>query len=254
MFTRLVPTLLALWLITGCTPLRGTPGRSAVSAPTVQEQYDLGVRYMKRGYYTRAIEQFNRIRNYYRDDPFSVKSELAIADVYYRKNEWDQARLAYDDFMRLHPRHPDLDYVIYRIGLTLYKKAPRISARDQTWTRQAVNTWSGFEGRFPESEHQPDVQEKLRECRERLAHKELIIARFYANPQRKAWSAVLGRVDGLLRTYPNSDYVPEALELKVVAHAWQGEMAMARATLDRLRTVDDEVARRAARKFDNISL
>ena len=83
---------------------------------TVQDQYELGLRYLNRGYYAKSLETFNRIRNYHRDDPLSVKAELAIADVYFKKREWDQARLAYEDFMRMHPRHPDLDYVTYRVG------------------------------------------------------------------------------------------------------------------------------------------
>ena len=52
---------------------------------TVQEQYDLGQKYLRRGYYTKALDQFTLIRNYYRDDPLSMKAELAIADVYYKK-------------------------------------------------------------------------------------------------------------------------------------------------------------------------
>lgn len=233
-------------------PASAQSRRGGSKGLTVEEQYELGVKYMNRGYYTKAIEQFNRIRNYYRDDPYSVKSELAIADVYYKKNEWDQARLAYDDFMRMHPRHPELDYVTYRIGLTLYKKAPKAAGRDQTWTRQAVNTWSGFDGRFPESEYHDDVQEKLRECRERLARKELIIAKFYANPQRKAWHSVLGRVDGLLRTYPNSDYVPEALELKALAHAYQGEADMVDTVMAKLSELSPDTARRAERRLSRV--
>lgn len=219
---------------------------------TVEEQYELGQKYLKRGYYTKAIEQFNRIRNYYRDDPYSVKSELAIADVFFKKHEWDQARLAYEDFMRMHPRNPELDYVVYRIGLTLYKKAPTVAGRDQTWTRQAVNTWSGFEGRFPESEHQVEVQEMLRECRERLAKKELVIAEFYEN--RAAWNSVLGRVDGLLRVYPTSEYVPDALELKAIAHASEGQPDQASEVLAQLTALDEERGSRLERRLARITV
>ena len=233
-------------------PVQAQSRRGGVQGLTVEEQYELGMRYMNRGYFTKAIEQFNRIRNYYRDDPYSVKAELAIADVYFRRNEWDQARLAYDDFMRMHPRHPDLDYVIYQIGLTLYRKAPQAAGRDQSWTRQAVNTWSGFEGRFPESTYQDEVQEMLTECRERLARKELIIAQFYANPQRQAWQAVLGRVDGLLRIYPGSEYVPEALELKAIAHAWRGEEELVEAVMARLWELSPETARRTERRLRRV--
>jgi len=233
-------------------PAAAQSRRAGSQGLTVEEQYELGVRYMNRGYYTKAIEQFNRIRNYYRDDPHSVKAELAIADVYFKKSEYTQARLAYDDFMRMHPRHPELDYVTFRMGMTLYKESPKAAGRDQTWTRQAVNTWSGFEGRFPESEYHDDVQEKLVECRERLARKELVIAQFYANPQRKSWHSVLGRVDGLLRTYPNSDYVPEALELKAIAHAHQGETVMVETVMARLNELSPETARRAERRLRRI--
>lgn len=219
---------------------------------TVEEQYELGQKYLKRGYYTKAIEQFNRIRNYYRDDPYSVKAELAIADVFFKKHEWDQARLAYEDFMRMHPRNPELDYVVYRIGLTLYKKAPSVAGRDQTWTRQAVNTWSGFEGRFPESEHQTEVQELLRECRERLAKKELVIAEFYEN--RAAWNSVLGRVDGLLRVYPTSEYVPDALELKAIAHASEGQSDQASEVLTQLSALDAERGSRLERRLARITV
>ena len=34
---------------------------------TVQEQYELGLKYLKRGMYIKALEQFNRVRNYHRD-------------------------------------------------------------------------------------------------------------------------------------------------------------------------------------------
>ena len=74
---------------------------------SVEEQYELGLKYLKRGYYVKALEEFNQIRNYHRDDPYAVKAELAIADLYFSKSEWDQARLAYEDFLRLHPRHED---------------------------------------------------------------------------------------------------------------------------------------------------
>ena len=115
---------------------------------SVEEQYDLGLRYLKRGYYVKALEQFNKIRNYHRDDPYAVKAELAIADVYFEQAEWDQARVAYEEFMRLHPRHEDIDYVVYRLGLTSLKKSTKVAARDQTWTRHAVTTWAGYESRF----------------------------------------------------------------------------------------------------------
>jgi outer membrane protein assembly factor BamD len=243
----LIPCIL-LTLILGFTLSR--PALAERDAPSVAEEYELGQRFLKRGYYVKAMEQFNRIRNYHRDDPYAVKAGLAIADLYYAKGEWDQARLSYMDFQRSHPRHEDLDYVVYRIGLSVYRKAPRIAARDQIWTRQTVNQWTGFGSRFPESEYLPEVSEKLLECQERLAKKELVIAEFYV--RREAWKAVRGRVEGLLHSWPESQYVPDALALLAQAQAWEGDLETALRTMARLAELDAQQAEALKSRLDRI--
>ena len=184
---------------------------------SAQEQYDMGQKYMDRGNYTKAIEYFNVVRNYYRDDPLAQMAELAIADVYYKRAEWDLARYSYDDFRRRYPRHEQVDYATYKIGMTLYKKSPKFAGRDQRWTAQAIQSWSEYETRFPESEYREEVEEKRWECSERLSKKELQIAQFYA--KRLAWEAVRRRSSGLIQGYPTSQYVVEAKVLQVQALA-----------------------------------
>ncbi len=213
---------------------------------TVQEQYELGLKHMNRGYYVKALEQFNRIRNYHRDDPLAVKAELAIADVYFKKHEWDQARDAYEDFLRWHPRHADTDYVVYKLGMSMYKKSNRIAARDQTWTHRAADTWTGFESRFATSEHKEEVAEKLADCRERLAKKELIIAEFYR--RRKAWVSVEGRASRIVASHAATASLPEGMALLAEARAWQGAAEEAEALLQKLDTIDAKEAARARRK------
>jgi outer membrane protein assembly factor BamD len=199
-------TFVLLAALVGCVPM-GTVS----STPTPQERYESGQRYLSRGYYERAMEQFSTLRNYYRDSIYGVRAELAIADVYFKQGEWDLARVSYDEFVRLHPSSEELDYAVYRLGLTSYKKASRFADRDQTWTQVAVNVWTGFDVRFPESEYLDEVQEALTEGRNRLATKQLRIARFYSN--RDAWPAVVGRLEGMLRQYPESENTEEALSL-----------------------------------------
>jgi outer membrane protein assembly factor BamD len=234
----LLTLLVPLSLSTGCAHL------GARDRQTVAEQYELGLTLMGRGQYVRALEQFNRVRNYHRDDPHAVKAELAIGDVYFKKAEWDQARVAYEDFARMHPRHPDLDYVVYKVGLSMYKKAPKAPGRDQTWTKHSVNSWSGFSSRFPDSTHRDEVEGKLTECRERLANKELRIAGFYK--RRKAWPAVSSRAEGLFRVYPKSASARQGLVLLAEASAWQGERAKADLAIEKLRSLDPAAADQAA--------
>lgn len=209
-----------------------SPAHAAPRAVSAEDVYALGLKYLRNGYFTKALEQFNRVRTFYRDDPYSLKAELAIADIHFKKNEWDEARLAYEDFMRAHPRYPELDLVVYRLGLVIYKKSPAIPDRDQTWTRQTASVWAGFGARFPESEHRGEVEKYLAKVQERLAKKELLIAQFYA--RRNAWSAVVGRTEGLLRTWPQSPDRGEALALLGEAQHNLGNTEAATGALGRI--------------------
>ena len=142
---------------------------------SVEETYAQAEKFLKRGYYVKALEEFQSIRNHHRDHPLAVEAELAIADVYYEQGEWDLARMSYSDFQRLHPRHVRLDYAVYRHGSAALQKASRIADRDQTWTQQAVNTWSAARGRlegmvqrYPSSADLPRALAMLAVCAERL--------------------------------------------------------------------------------------
>ena len=186
---------------------------------TAEERYEAGLRFMKRGYYTRALEELTRVRNYHRDSPFSLLAQLAVADLHYNKGDFDQARYAYEEFATYHPRHEKLDYVTYRIGLSIYRRAPRAAGRDQSSTRGALNVWTSFATRYPESEHIDEVEVLLAKCRDRLAAKELWVAQFYE--RRQAWRAVRSRTEALLQRYPTSQHAPQAMSLLGIAlHSW----------------------------------
>lgn len=217
---------------------------------TVEEQYELGQRYLKRGYYIKAVEQFNRIRNNYRDDPLAIDAELAIADVHFKKGEWDLARSAYDAFRRRYPRHQQIDYVVYQIGMTFYKKAPKFAGRDQTWTAQALASWDYFEERFPQSEHGVEVLEFREECLERLAKKELRITEFYV--RREAWVSVQGRAKGLVQVYPESSYLSEGFYWLAISASYTEEQELVEAALAQLDELDAELSATARKKIERI--
>jgi outer membrane protein assembly factor BamD len=203
-------------------------------APTAEELFEQGLKQMRRGYYTKALESFNRVRNYHRDDPVSLKAQLAIADLHYKKGDFEQARFAYEEFASLHPRHENLDYVTFRIGQSIYRRAAKFAGRDQTATKSAVNVWTGFDSRFPESQYLDEVNKLLTRGRSRLAAKELFVAKFYA--RREAWGAVRGRTEYLVRRYPDAEQVEPALAwLGTALHEW-GSVDEANAVRQRLAT------------------
>lgn len=199
---------------------------------TAEQLYEDCSRNFQRGYYTKALEICNRVRNLFRDNPVSILAELSVADIYYKRGDFEQSRIAYEDFSRLHPRHQKMDYVSYRIGLSIYKRAPRLAGRDQTSTRQAVNAWAAFDSRFPNSEHLVEVDKLSMKARNRLAMKELHVAKFYAG--RKAWGATQQRLEGLLMRYGNTPTAPRATAMLGIAYHQWGMSQQALAMKDRM--------------------
>ena len=245
---RLIFLVFLSWLASIGFPQNAQAKRS--KGLTVEEQYELGQRYLKRGYYIKAVEQFNRIRNNYRDDALAIEAELAIADVHFKKGDWDIARTSYDAFRRRYPRHERIDYVVYQIGLTFYKKAPRFAGRDQTWTSQAISSWARFEDKYTTSEYGVEVLELREECLERLAKKEIRITEFYV--RREAWVAVQRRAKGLVQEYPDSQYKAEALYWLSLSSTYTNEIETVTAALVQLDALDPERSAVARRKIDRI--
>lgn len=217
---------LALWMTAV------SPPAWAQSDLTPDELVDLGLRQIRRGNYTKALATLQRVRNYYRDDEASVRAQLAIADLHYKKRDFEQARFAYEEFRDLHPRHPSLDYVTYRIGLSVYKRASKWAGRDQGATRSAVTVWTGFDRRYPESEHREEVDRLLTKGRNRLANKELYVARFYE--RRDAWASVRGRAQGLVTRFPDTEAATEAYTLLGMAFHATGDPDTAAAVRGKL--------------------
>ena len=195
---------LALWMVASAPVW-------AQSDATPDELVELGLRQLKRGNYTKALTTLQKVRNYYRDDPASIRAQLVIADLHFKKRDFEQARFAYEEFRDLHPRHPDLDYVTWRIGLAVYKRASKFAGRDQAATRSAVTVWTGFDRRYPDSEHAEEVGRLLGRARARLANKELYIARFYE--RREAWRSVERRARGIVDDYDDTTAATEAYAL-----------------------------------------
>jgi outer membrane protein assembly factor BamD len=229
--------ILMLLIVAFALPVaaEAAPANSA----TAQELYERGLRQLRRGYHTKALESFTRVRNYHRDDPLSVKAQLAIADVYYKKHDYEQARYAYEEFATYHPRHENLDYVTFRIGMSIWKRAPRMAGRDLSANRGAVNVWTGFRTRFPESKYADEAEEHLLKERSRLAHEELYVAKFYA--RKNAWGAVRRRSEYLLVRYPDTVWADDALlHLGTALHAW-GQTAEATQVRERLAETESKL-------------
>ncbi len=150
--------------------------------------------------YPKAIESFQEVIDNYPYSDFSLLSEIAIADIHFEREEYEEASSYYHDFVELHPNHPKVAYALYRNGLCSYNQM-RAADRDQAPTREAVLQFRALLERFPGSEMAGDARIRLAECEDRLALQITDIADFYFD--QDDFHSAARRYDQALASFPS---------------------------------------------------
>ena len=164
---------------------------------------------LEKGYYKSATEAFGKIKDRYPYSKFAIEAELKMADALYNSKEYEQAYDSYYDFERLHPKNPNIPYVMYRKGMSQFKQASTID-RDQSQIYKAKEDFERLVKRFPKSEYATMALTRIRECYISLAEYELYVARYYF--KMKKYRAAMDRYHYLVKNYPDLGQYHEALE------------------------------------------
>lgn len=196
--SRLARLLLVL-LLALAVPVSASAG---VEPEDPEELYEQGLRQMKRGYYDEAIISFEKVRNQFPFNKYSVLSELRVADCLFEKASYLEAVDSYRQFARLHPRHPEVDYAIYRTARAEFKLAPSVPQRDQQHTRLGLKHVREFEERFPESEYLDEVDRLRFKANRRLARAATQVGNFYW--KQREWVAAERRYRLSIEQFPEA--------------------------------------------------
>ena len=155
-----------------------------------------------------ATQKFDEVE---RQHPYSLwanKAQLMAAYSYYLSNLYDEAIVALDRFIQLHPTSKDVAYAYYLKGLSYYEQISDVS-RDQLMTELALSTLDELIKRFPESKYARDAKLKIDLTKDHLAGKEMEIGRYY-HTQRQ-YLAAINRFKNVIDDYQTTTHVPEAL-------------------------------------------
>jgi outer membrane protein assembly factor BamD len=156
-----------------------------------------------------ALPQYRDVKNRFPYSKYAVLAELQMAEIYYKKEDFAQAQGAYQLFKELHPRHPKIDYVTFKIGESLYMQLPSTVDRDMTQAPGAIKEFEVLMRDFPNSPHVPEAKKRRLEVIRKLAEKELYIADFYFRTD--VWQSAIVRYEKYLKEFPQHDKRPRAL-------------------------------------------
>jgi outer membrane protein assembly factor BamD len=196
---RLLPVLSLLFLVAAC-------GGKKDVLPKGNEPdkflYDRGIETLGEKHWLTAREYFRRIIDSYPQSNYRPDAKLGLADSYLGEDSTESLILAvneYREFLTFYPTNARADYAQYKLGMTHFKQM-RASNRDQSETSQAVLEFTVFVAKYPNSPLLPEVQQKLRESRDRLSTHEYEVGVFY---YKQSWyPGAIDRLKALLKDDP----------------------------------------------------
>ncbi len=100
--------------------------------------------------YPAAAALFDEVERQHPYSSWATKAQLMAAYAYYQHNDYDDAIVALDRFIQLHPSNSDVPYAYYLKGLSYYEQISDVS-RDQKMTEYALKTRNQLVSRYPES-------------------------------------------------------------------------------------------------------
>lgn len=181
------------------------------------------------GAYEKSIKYFEKLESRYPYGRFAQQAQIDIAYAYWKSGEPASAVAACDRFIKLHPNHPNVDYVYYLRGLVNFNEDLGIlglisqqdmTERDPKGARESFDAFKELVFRFPDSKYTPDAILRMKYLVNALATLEVHVARYYM--KRNAYVAAINRAQYALINYPEAPATEEALYIMVKAYDLMG--------------------------------
>jgi len=155
---------------------------------------------------------------------------MDIAYAYYRLNDQPQGLAAVDRFIKLHPNHPNVDYMYYLRGLINFNDRTSIfdtftdqdnTERDPKAVRDAFDSFKLLAERFPDSTYTPDAMARMKYLVNAMAQYDVHVAKYYY--RRGAYVSAVNRSQAAIKDYPDAPAIEEALFIMMRSYEALGQ-------------------------------
>jgi outer membrane protein assembly factor BamD len=180
-----------------------------IDASTPEGAFKLAEEYEKDERFDEAIQAYQDVRTKYPYSKLATQAELRIADVHFKREAYAEAQGSYQLFKDFHPKHPQVDYVTFRLAMSYFNQLPSSIDRDLSVADKAILYFDEVINSYPTSQYVAEAKSKREDSLKKLAEKEIYVANFYY--KRDNYESALQRYEYLLSKYPNLGYDARAL-------------------------------------------
>ncbi|MEJ2452468.1 MAG: outer membrane protein assembly factor BamD [Gammaproteobacteria bacterium] len=215
--------ILILSLLQGCASSGSSDDPTA--GMNAEQIYKKANAELKSGDYESAINFYERLEARFPYGQFADRAQMEIVYAYYKDNQQESAILAADRFIKLHPNHPNVDYLYYMRGLASYSLSKSFldslfnvdpTERDPKSARRAFEYFVELIKKFPKSRYAPDAAKRMVAIRNNLAKYEVHVANY--DLSRGAYLAAANRSKYVVENYQRTPAVADALAIMVQAY------------------------------------
>lgn len=199
------------------------------SGLNAKQIYEKASAQLKDGDYETAIKFYERLEARFPYGQYAERAQMEIAYAYYKDNEQESAILAANRFIKLHPNHPNVDYMYYMRGLASYDLTKSFldnlfnvdpTERDPKAARRSFEYFAELIKKFPKSRYAKDAVKRMIAIRNGLAKYEVHVANYYLS--RGAYLAAANRSKYVVENYQRTPAVADALAIMVQAYTKLG--------------------------------
>jgi len=181
----------------------------------VLESYQEGVDYLKNGDALYAAVKFNEAELLFPQSKWAPKSALMAAYAYYSQDYLKDAIAELDRFLKVYPKHKNLDYVYYLLAISYYEQIVD-EKKDLQSIIKAKNYFEIVIKDYPKTSYAIDSEFKIGLINDLMASKEMYIGRYYF--EKKKWISAINRFKTVVEDYETTIYAEEALHRLVEVH------------------------------------
>jgi len=184
---------------------------------------------MANGGYERAIQYYEKLESRFPFGTYAQQAQMEIAYAYYKQSDQAQALAAVERFIKLHPNHPNVDYMYYlrglinfndQLGLLNFLANQDITERDPKASRDSFDAFKQLVTQFPDSQYTPDALARMKYLVNALAQYDVHVARYYL--RRGAYLSAANRAQAAITEYPDAPAIEEALFILVKSYDAMG--------------------------------
>ena len=233
---RLIFTFVAISLfVTSCSWMPFVDQKSAKEAEEERQEtlrglgekeiYDRIQRFLAGKNWNDAIATLQSFEAQFPFGNYAEQAQLELIYAYAESSQFEQATASADRFIRLHPRHPNVDYAYYVKGLSdlsmnkgLFSNFIPVdeSLRDPGEARKAFVTFNELISRYPNSAYAADARKRMLSLRVMLARHEIHAANYYF--KRGAYLAAANRGRYVVENFQQTPAVPDGLAVMAEAY------------------------------------